>query len=160
MILDEFGNGRIGCNLRPRRLKVDLLILCAVLLDEVNRISRVHAEIRTIVDVYAYVNLVLPQPVFLRELISRQQLELLPSSGPPVEKVSAPTLRRNQHVIQTLPVSVAIEPRVLRNRAEDRSGIHLVFVGQMYCDSLLIQIVRGRLGNDGIDIDVLVPKRK
>src|SRR5580704_12211157 len=100
------------------------------------------------------------QPVFLRKLIARQQLELLTSPRPSVEKIPAPALRRNQHVVQTLPVGVAVEPRVLRNRAENRPGIQLVPIGQMQGDALLIQVVRGRIGDEGINVDVLLPKRK
>src|ERR1700722_17463668 len=99
MILDELGNGSIGWNLSRRRLKVDLLSERAVLLEELNWISRAHAEIRTIVHVDAYMDLVSPEPMFLRKLIAGQQLELLASPGPAVEEVSAPALRRNQHVI-------------------------------------------------------------
>src|SRR5260370_24186768 len=100
MILPEVGNGSSGWNLSPRRLKVDLLIQRAVLLNEVNRIGRAHAEIRTIVYVYAHMDLVSTQPVFLRELIAGQKLELLASPLPAAEEGSAPALRSHQHVIQ------------------------------------------------------------
>src|SRR5271163_122540 len=129
MILDKLGNGGIGCILSRRWLKVDLLIQRAVLLQQLNWVGRVYAGVGTIVYIHAHMDLVLPQPVFLRKLIARQQLELLASPGPPVEEISAPALRCNQHVIQTLAMCIAVEPRVLRNDAENRSGIQLVLIG-------------------------------
>src|SRR5260370_21842598 len=77
-----------------------------------------------------------------------------------VEEVSGRDLRLKQHVIQSLPVSIAVEPCVLSNCAENRPGIQLVPIGQVQGNSLLVQVVRGGVRHKGVDVDVLLAKRK
>src|SRR5579859_3374126 len=110
--------------------------------------------------IHSNMDLMASQPVLFRKLICGQKLERLASSRPLIKEVSAPSLRRNQHVVQSLAVGIAVEPRVLRQHAENCAGIQLVLIGEAECHALLIQVVRGRLRNEGIDTGVSRPQRE
>src|SRR5277367_2763280 len=102
----------------------------------------------------------LSQELYLLELVAGQQLGRLASPRPAVKEIPAPAFGGNQHVIQTLAMRVAVKLRVLRDHAQNRAGIKLVFVREPDRDSILIQVVRGWLRNQRVDTSVLYTRRK
>ena len=98
--------------------------------------------------------------MLFRELIGRNELQLLAISRPLVEEISVPALRRHQHVRQTLPVCIAVESRVLRDGAKDSARIKLILIRQCHRHTVLIQVIRSRLRYQSIDVRMLRAQRK
>ena len=96
---------------------------------------------RAVIDVGAHSNLMFTVPVHLGELERGNGLELLATTRPLVEIVSAVSLRRDEHIFRALAVGVAIEAHVLRDDSKDCTGAELIFVIQAERDSALVQVV-------------------
>src|ERR1700676_4348404 len=112
------------------------------------------------IHIHADADLVLAQPVFRRELVARNKLQLLASARPAIEIISAESFRRNQHVVDTLAVSIAVEAGVLRDGAQDGARTELIFVGDRDGAPFLIQIVRGGQRNQRVSVVMLLAKRE
>src|SRR5258706_13091552 len=91
-------------------------------------------------------------PGFLRKLKRRPKLQLIGVSSPGIEKISSPTVRRNQHVLDSLTVSVAIESRIPKYRIQESTRTQLVVVGDPNRYSILSIIGRRGLRNERVDI--------
>src|SRR5206468_11741879 len=80
--------------------------------------------------------------------------------GPGVKKVAAPSLRRDEHVLESLAISVTVEFAIPEDGAQQSSRAELVAVGDTDGNTFLT-IVRGRaLGHQGIDIRELRSHRE
>jgi len=55
---------------------------------------------------------------------------------------------------------IGVKPGVLRNRAEDCARAELMPIRQTHRHAFLVQVVRGWLRNESIDIHVLLPQRE
>src|SRR5262249_212580 len=100
-----------------------------------------RACVRTMIEVHADMDFVMSEPAFVRELKRGNSLEFLASPRPAVEKISVPSLGRDQHIVEALSVGVAVKTCVLRNHAQNRAGAELVFVGESDGDATLVQVV-------------------
>src|SRR5690242_21749401 len=88
---------------------------------------------RTVVGAMAEIRadfqLVPTPPLFQRQLVDRQKLELIGSPHPGIEEVAAPPFGSDQHVFRSLAVRVAVKPRVAKRRTQQRAGMELVAIG-------------------------------
>jgi hypothetical protein len=69
-----------------------------------------------------------PSHSLFENLVHRQELELLTSSGPTTKVVASPTFRRDQHICKAPALSMAIKSSELGHRREHRSGFELITV--------------------------------
>ena len=121
VVLDELGHFRIRCLQLTCALKVDLFGHRAILRQEVDGMRNVRAAVTAVENVASESHFVTAQPGLWRELISRQGFQLIGIAVPPVEVISTPPFRRNLHIRRSLPVGVAVEPRIPNQRVEYRA---------------------------------------
>ena len=117
MILNKLRHRGIRRRLRRTALKIDLLGKRTIRADQLHRLRQTRAEKRAIAQVKAGVDFVPSVPARFCKLVCRKQLHFFPSPRPPVEEIALQSFRRDQHGRQSLAVGIAVESRVLRNRA-------------------------------------------
>ena len=110
------------------------------------------------IEIHAHVNFVAAEPVFLGKLVRGNQLKFLALCATTIEVIPALAFRSDEHIRRPLAMRIAVEPRVLRDGAEDCTGAKLVSVRQTHRHARLIQVVRGRLRNQSIDVRMLYPQ--
>ena len=160
MILDKLGDGRVRGVLGRPRQKRNPFRERPVLTKNPYRIRSADSRIRAMIEIHPHVDLVAAEPVFLCKLIRGDQLKFLAPARPLIEEIPAPAFRCDEHVRRSLAMRIAVKPGVLRNGAEDGAGVKLIPIRQTHRHAFLVQVVRGRLRNQSIDIRVLLPQRE
>src|SRR6516162_3625025 len=118
------------------------------------------AAVRIMIEIYARPQLMTAMPFLQRELVQREQLNLIGGPRPFVKEVPAPALRTDQHVFWALAVGIAVETGVAKYGAQKRPGAELVGVGSPDGHSSLAVIGRGRLRHQRADVSELPAVRE
>src|SRR5438045_3551791 len=88
----------------------------------------VGAVVRAAGESHTGLHLVLAVPVPEARLVELLQLVLVGRPVPGIEEVASPSIGRYLHVGRSLPVRIAVEPGVTKDRVHQRSGGKLVAV--------------------------------
>src|SRR6266404_333842 len=90
-----------------------------------------------------------------RELIQRRNFVIVGRAVPGIKKVAAPTVRRKQHVCESLAARVAIKSRVAKADAQKLVGPKIMKIRNADRNAFLVVVRRRRLRNERPEVGEL-----
>src|SRR6516165_3999921 len=104
---------------------------------------------------------VMPPLIFpVGKLIGLLKLLLVALARIAVEEVTDPAVRSHQHIRRAIAVAVAVEVRVLEERAQQTTGMKDVTIVATEEEAALAVIGRRGLGYERVDVGELLASRK